>query len=86
MPINETSFAGVSDALPAGTTASEFEDRPPGRLGGRLTCAYVTGEVVAQVCLAVDSGAAVLVWDYRDMNSFDPELPRRVREAVVSRD
>lgn len=80
-------IAGFQDGLlkntPPGVTVSEPADRDAGRLGGRINCATYGGAMIGQICLAVDSAVIVTIVDL--VRTPDPDLPRRVREAVVHR-
>ena len=76
---------GVASDLPPGVTATERQDRPSGPLGGRISCTTLSGETTGQICVAVDSATMLVVVDVAPSSSIDPDLPRRVREAVVHR-
>jgi hypothetical protein len=80
--------AGFDDGLvsnaPPGVTMSEPFDREPGRLGGRIRCATMSGAANGQMCTAADSVSMLTIVDVSP-GPPDPDLPRRVREAVISR-
>ncbi|MDQ1643565.1 MAG: hypothetical protein QOJ90_2916 [Actinomycetota bacterium] len=76
-------WAGAHHGTPTSVTMSEPVDRDAGRLGGRMSCATLTGASTGQVCVAVDSIVLVAVFDLSP--SPDRNLPLRVREAVVHR-
>lgn len=81
-------FAGFDDGLapnaPPGVTMSEPFDREPGRLGGRIRCSTMSGAASGQLCTAADAVSMLTIVDV-SAGATDPDLPRRVREAVVSR-
>jgi hypothetical protein len=81
-------FAGFEDGLasnpPPGVTMSEPFDREPGRLGGRIRCATMSGALSGQFCMAADSASMLTIVDVSP-GTPDPDLPRRVRETVVRR-
>jgi hypothetical protein len=81
-------FAGFEDGLvsnaPPGVTMSEPFDREPGRLGGRIRCATMSGAVNGQLCMAADSASMLTIVDVSP-GQPDPELPRRVRETLIHR-
>jgi hypothetical protein len=77
---------GVTTGLPAGVTASEWEERQPGALGGRISCATLQGDTTGQACIAVETSTMLVVIDVVAANSpIDPDFPRRIREAVIHR-
>jgi type II secretory pathway pseudopilin PulG len=76
-------WAGARHGTPTSVTMSEPVDRDAGRLGGRMSCATLTGASTGQICVAVDSIVLVAVFDLSP--SQDRNLPLRVREAVVHR-
>lgn len=77
--------AATTDLPPGVTVASGFQERPAGRLGGRISCVTVEGNMTGQLCAAVESSTLLFVVDMGPSGSIDPDLPRRVREAVVHR-
>ncbi len=80
-------MAGFDDGLvsnaPPGVTMSDPSDREPGRLGGRIRCATMSGAASGQICMAADSASMLSITDVSP--APDPDLPRRVREAVIHR-
>lgn len=78
-------MAGFDDGLvsnaPPGVTMSEPFEREPGRLGGRIRCATMSGAATGQICMAADSASMLSITELS--SASDPDLPRRVREAVV---
>jgi hypothetical protein len=70
-------------SAPKGVVVSQENDRDAGRLGGRISCATISGASTGQVCIAVDSVVMVTVIDLTP--AVDQDLPRRAREAVVHR-
>ncbi len=74
---------GATSDLPPGVGASAFQERPSGALGGRINCATLTGATSGQMCIAVESSTVVALVDIAPARPVDPDLTRRVREAVV---
>ncbi|MGZ4638799.1 MAG: hypothetical protein ACXV2J_07045 [Actinomycetes bacterium] len=65
-------------------------DVSPGHLGGRLSCAEMTGTGTGpsgrgQMCVAIDAGALVVSIETQTGHTPSPEFARTVREAVVHR-
>lgn len=81
-------IAGFHDGLvkniPPGVRLSDLEERAPGPLGGRISCATLRGDASGQLCAAVDAATMMFIIDLAPRSSLDPDLPRRLREGVVT--
>jgi hypothetical protein len=75
---------GLVSNAPPGVTMSKPFDREPGRIGGRLRCATMSGAASGQVCMSADS-TSMLSISAVSPGRPDPDLPLRVREAVILR-